>query len=197
MARRRVEIIAREELFRRLFFRFEEVRLRFETFSGTMSREVVRLNVLRGDGVAALLHDPQASKLILVEQFRYAAHENGPGWLMEVPAGISHDGEDPHAAMLREIEEETGFRLDKLEPITRVYLSPGGSSERIFLFYGVISIQDRTSQGGGLPHEDEDLRVAILDVAEVMQMIANGQIMDAKTLIALQWLQLNKDNPRS
>ena len=196
MARRRVEIISREEVFQRLFFRFEEVRLRFETFSGAMSREIVRLNIRRGDGVAALLHDPQAGKLVMVEQFRYATHENGPGWIMEIPAGIIQDGEDPHDAMLREIEEETGFRLDRLEPITTVYLSPGGSSERIFLFYGQITVAERESHGGGLPQEDEDLRVAILDIVDVMQMIPAGQIMDAKTLISLQWLQLKKDTPK-
>ena len=192
MAAKRVEIIEKKEIFRRLFFRIEEARLRHETLSGTMSEEMVRLNLKRGDGVAVLLHDPQAATVVMVEQFRYAAYENGPGWLLEIPAGIVQEGEDPAEGMKREIEEETGYRVAELQHITTFYLSPGGSSERIWLYYAAVSPKDRITEGGGLPVEQEEIRVAVYPVAALVEKAASGEIQDAKTLVGLQWLQLNR-----
>lgn len=190
---KKVEIIERKQVYQKLFFRLEETRLRHETFSGGMSEPIMRICMDRGDGVAALLHDPQASTVLMVEQFRYPAYlkfQDQPdrAWLLEIPAGIMEDGEDPKATMLREITEETGYQIPDLEHISTFFLSPGGASERIHVYYGQIAPEQKISAGGGLTEEGEDLRLVTVPVAEVMGKIADGSIQDAKSIIALQWL---------
>lgn len=186
----RVEIISRIELFKRLFFRFEEIRLRHETFSGNMSDEIVRLNMDRGDGVAVVLHDRTHDTVIMVEQFRASTYDAGVGWLMEIPAGILKPGEDPAEAVKREILEETGYQVVQVTPISTFFLSPGGTSERIFLYYAAIREDERLHAGGGLIEEHEDLRVSAIPITEAFAKVARGEIVDAKTIIGLQWLQL-------
>lgn len=188
----KVEIIARDEIFRALIFRVDHIRLRFERYDGEMSGVIERVSLERGDGVAALLHDPAADTLILIEQFRASTYGKGGGWLIELPAGIVEPGEDPATTMIREIDEETGYSVQTLHPISTFFLSPGGSSERIFLFYARLKPQARSGAGGGLESESEDIRVMITPVAEALAKAQAGAIHDAKTLIGLQWLQLNR-----
>src|SRR5262249_49131404 len=145
---RTVEIIQRREVFKK-FFRIEEVTLRHELFNGSMSPEITRLILDRGDSVALLLYDRENQLVILGEQFRLPTYDNGPGWLVEIPAGVLERGENAEDCARREAMEETGYSVKSLRPIARVYLSPGGSSERIHIFYGEVSIKDRTGSGGG------------------------------------------------
>ncbi|MBZ0303596.1 MAG: NUDIX hydrolase [Anaerolineae bacterium] len=188
---RRVEIVKKSQIDHD-FFKIEEARLRYERFDGTMSAEMVRLNLKRGDAVAAVVHDPAADTLVLVEQFRYSTYENGPGWLLELPAGViepEHDA-DPAATMRRELHEEIGYDVSDLRLIHTFYLSPGGSSERVFLYYARVSPQNQRSAGGGLLAENEDIRVLTLSTNQVYDRMARGEIQDAKTLVGLQWLRL-------
>ena len=149
---KRVEVTEEHDVFRRGFISLKEATLRYERFDGQMSEPVTRLYFDRGDSVAALLHDPSADTLTLVEQFRYPAYVTGHGWLLELPAGVveREHGESEEETMRREIMEETGYEVASLEPITTCYPSPGGSSERIFLYYAQISEAARRGAGGGV-----------------------------------------------
>lgn len=189
--KKRIEIISEIEVFKKFIFRVVEARFRFERYDGSMSDETVRLNLDRGDSVAAVLHDTSDDTIILTEQFRYPAHGKGPGWIMELPAGVLDGNEEPAQALRREIAEEVGYTVSSVEPISTFYVSPGGTSERILLFYARITPPDRVSTGGGLESEGEDIRTVKLPIAEALQRIRDGEIVDAKTIIGLQWLKLN------
>ncbi len=191
---KKVDILSKEEVFKKAFFRIEKVRLRHELYNGEMSRELTRLNFNRGDSVAALIHQTDDDTLILTEQFRYPAYVKGEGWLVEVPAGTVEEGEEPVETMHRELEEEIGYRTDEFRHIHTFFVSPGGTSERIHLFYARVESEDKISKGGGVPLEGEDIRALIISVDDALEMLEEGKIMDAKTLIALQWLKYHRDD---
>ncbi len=183
-----VNITNRREVFRQAFFRVEEVTLQHEQYNGELSDTLTRVTLHRGDSVAAVLHCVDTDELILVEQFRVATYDAGPGWIRELPAGTVSEGEEPDAAMKRELLEETGYDIEELEPISTVYLSPGGSSERVHLYYAAVYAGDQVTDGGGVDSENEDIRIDYLPLEQVQRMLAGGDIMDAKTMIGVQWL---------
>lgn len=187
-----VQIIEKQELFKKFIFRVEQVRFKHELFSGKMSEEVVRLNLDRGDSSAAIIYNEVDGTIILTEQFRYPAYEKGPGWLLELPAGVVEKKEEPIKTMRRELEEEIGFTVKSLAPIGVFYLSPGGTSERIHLFYANVTKKNQTGEGGGVKAEGENIRRVTVKVQDALQMVRTGEICDAKTIIGLQWLQINQ-----
>jgi len=187
-----VEIIEEKEVFRQAIFRVVAATLKMELYNGSMSDQIVRLNLDRGDSVAALIHDVSNDLLIMVEQFRYPAYHNGQGWLTEIVAGVIDKGDTPMNSMRREIWEEAGYRVSSLQHIGTFYLSPGGSSERIHLFYSAVDPSDGAGEGGGKLSEGEDVRVRRIPVDTALEELAQGRIMDAKSIIALQWLALNR-----
>ncbi|GHO83581.1 NUDIX domain-containing protein [Dictyobacter formicarum] len=176
------------------FFKIEEARLRFRRFDGQMSEPVRRLVLERGDAVAALLVNTDTQKVLMTNQFRYPTLKKGPGWLHEVVAGMVDENEQPEAAVRREIHEEIGYQVHELTPIATFYVSPGGSSERIFLFYAEVTNADRISNGGGLVAEHEDIELIEVSFDELWDVLKKGEIRDAKTLIAVQWLQQKWQN---
>lgn len=171
------------------FFKVEEVYLSFEKFDGSMSPVVRRLNFERGDSVAAVLHHGEKDAVFLVNQFKYPAYAKGPGWITEVVAGMIDAGENPEDAARREILEETGYRVEKLEHISNFYVSPGGSSERIFLYCAEVSGDGPAEKGGGLALENEDIELIELSTSEAFRQLDRGEIHDAKTIIGLMWLR--------
>ena len=185
---RKVEIQTRNQILDD-FFKVDEIVLRHERVDGRMTRSLRRLHLDRGDGVAALLFKPETGDIVLVRQFRYSTYVHGSGWILEVVAGVLRPGENPRAAMQREILEETGYTAEKLDPISSFYLSPGGSSERIHLFYAEVSNRTLGKSGGGLEEEGEDIEVVEVPVEKAWDMFEAGRIVDAKTIIALQWLR--------
>jgi ADP-ribose pyrophosphatase len=186
---RRVEILQRREVFHR-FFRIDEVQLRHERFDGSMGPPLTRLVLERGDSVAVLPHDPGRDVVLLCEQFRLPTVGHGPGWLLEIPAGILEPGEEAEACARREMTEETGYSVAALDPIATVFLSPGGSSERIHIFRGVIAVRPDAAETGGVESEGEDIRIIRLPVDEAIAKLRAGELADAKTVVALQWLEL-------
>ncbi len=184
----RVEIHGRRTLLDR-FFRVEEVVLSHEHPDGSMSRPLTRLNVDRGDGAAVVLHDPERRVVVLVRQFRFSTWEKGPGWLHELVAGTVPDGRRPEDVARAECLEEAGYEVDRLEAIGTFYLTPGGSSERIFLYYAPVSRGQRRGPGGGLEEEGESIEVLEWPEDEVWRAIDAGRIADAKTLVGLMWLR--------
>ena len=185
---RKVEIISRKRVFDD-FFKIEEARLRFERYDGTMSEPVRRLNFERGDSVAALLVDPHAGMVYLTEQFKYPAFEKAGGWLIDVVAGMIDEGETPDEAVRREILEESGFEASGIEPIATFFVSPGGSSERIYLYCAIV--RGAAAGGGGLASENEDIKIIAWSVDEFLARFRAGDLQDAKALIAACWLKEN------
>jgi ADP-ribose pyrophosphatase len=169
------------------FFRVEEAELRFERFSGGWSRPVQRMHLDRGRAAAVLLHHTGRRQFLLVAQFRFAAWTQGHGWLTEIVAGKIDDGETPEAAARREVEEETGYRPNALRSLGRCFTMPGGSSERIHLFYAPIDESRRVPDGGLAADPDEDLLPVWVDEADVLDGSACFRYPDAKTQIALLW----------
>lgn len=170
------------------FFKVDEAEVSFERPDGTMTPTVRRLVFERGDSAAAVVVHRDSGDLLFTEQFRFPTLDKGPGWLLELVAGMVEAGVTPEATLAREIEEELGYRVARCEPIATFYLSPGGSSERIWLYYVEVGADARVSAGGGLAAENEDIRVVRLPEAEAKARLAAGGFADAKTLIGLQWL---------
>src|SRR4051812_39650184 len=186
----KVEVISRRRVFDD-FFKVDEVKLRFERYDGTMSEAVRRLSFERGDSSAALLFDAHLRAVYLIEQFMYPTLAKAGGWLQTVVAGIIDEGETPEEAIRREIVEEAGFAVEHIEPIANFFVSPGGSSERIFLFCALVSDGARLGEGGGVATEHEDIRLVPVPLDEFMTRLAAHGFADAKTIVAGYWL---KDN---
>ena len=193
----RVEVLEKQREYDGLY-KMDKVSLRFERFDGTLSEPVTRLVFERGDSVCVLPYDPDEDAVLLIQQFRYPAYvRNGPGWLWEIVAGVQDKSRDRVAVAHAELLEEAGYQVETLVPIMNFYSSPGGSSERIYVYLGYITSENHLSQGGGLVRENEDIAVSLVPFQEAMNMIESGSIVDAKTIAALQWLALHKtDLPR-
>ena len=183
----KVEIIKRETIFKG-FFTLEKAELRFEKFDNTMSEQVSRLNVYRGDAVSVLLYDSGKKTFVFVKQFRYPIYTVEPenAWTVEAVAGSIEKDHTPVETAINEVEEEVGYRLEphQLEYIGKCYPSPGGTSERIYLYIADIAGCSRAN-GGGLDHEVEDIEVVELGYVETFDKIKSFDICDAKTLISL------------
>lgn len=172
------------------FFKIEEAHLRFEQFNGEMSPLVRRLSLERGNSVAVLVFNRTTDKLILISQFRYPTYKNNHGWTIEVIAGMVDPGETPEESARREVQEETGLNIDVFEHIAAFYPSPGGSSELINLYYSEVSgEQAKYQETGGILSSGEDIKVIELTLVEALAKIKTGDILDAKTIIGIYWLE--------
>lgn len=174
------------------FFKIDEIKLKHELYNGNMSEPMKRLSFERGDSVGMLVWNKESERLVLTEQFRFCTYEKGPGWLLEIPAGVVEAGEDPEETAQREILEETGYRAERLTHLYSFYVSPGGTTERIILYYAEVENKDRIESGGGVVLEHEDIRILELSQPEMRAKLAAGEIVDAKTLIALMWFQQDR-----
>jgi nudix-type nucleoside diphosphatase (YffH/AdpP family) len=185
-------------------FRVTRARLQYRRFDGSMSDPITRISFERGDSVGVLLYDPHADDVILVRQFRYPVYttldpdaREGEGvqqaWLLEVVAGVIDEGRTVTEVANKELLEEAGYTIHgTLQRIATVYVSPGGTSERVHLFWGQVDRQERTGSGGGVAAEGENTQVVVLPLGEAMDMVTRGEIQDAKTILALQYLALHR-----
>jgi ADP-ribose pyrophosphatase len=130
-----------------------------------------------GDAVAALVYDTYKNKYIFVKQYRFSAEQE----LLEVVAGVLGD-DDPELIIRKEIKEETGYKIDKLEHIWNFYTSPGACTEQVHLFYAEVS--EKETEGGGLDKEHENIKIKSFTLDE----LRDQKLADAKTIIAVQWL---------
>src|SRR2546421_12150890 len=124
-------------------FTIQKATVRFQKFNGEMSEPVRRMVFERGDSAAAIIFNRDTQKVLLINQFRYPTYEKGPGWMQEAVAGILEPNETPEDALRRELIEEIGYRAGDLTHISTFYVSPGGSSERITLYYAEVGETDR------------------------------------------------------
>ncbi|MBB3411444.1 ADP-ribose pyrophosphatase [Rhizobium sp. BK316] len=146
----------------------------------------------RTPAACILLYDPKRDVVVLVKQFRLPAYLNAdPAWMIEVPAGLL-DGDEPEAAIRREAMEETGYTIRDVRFLFRSYTAPGSITEIVHFFAAAIDTADRTSDGGGLEHEHEDIEVLEIQLPHAVAMIEKGEIIDLKTIMLLQWVVANK-----
>jgi ADP-ribose pyrophosphatase len=180
------------------FFRIERYRLRHQLFRGGWSREITRELFERGHAAAVLPYDPLLDAVVLIEQFRIGALETpGDPWLIEIVAGvIDKPDETPEDVVRREAVEEANCAIQDIVHICDYFVSPGGTSECIALFCGKV---DAAGVGGvgGLEEEAEDIRVIVVPFPEALAQLQAGNIRSAAPIIALQWLQLNRDDLRT
>ena len=151
---------------------------------------------LRHDAVCVLPYDPQRDSVVLIEQFRVGALDKSRNpWLLELVAGLIDKDEQPEEVARREAMEEAGLTLGALWPLSVYYPSPGGSDERVHLFVGRC---DSVGAGGihGLEEEGEDIRVHVLSFEDALARVRDGRIDNAASIMALQWLALNRDEVR-
>lgn len=188
------ELINRKSLFSG-FFKVDQCQIKHELFAGGETH-ITRELFHRGDAVAVLLYDPAKDRVVMVEQFRVGAldDEQGP-WLLEIVAGIVEQGESPKEVARRECLEEAGLEVHAFETIHTFYSSPGGCSEKIFLLCGLVD-SDKADGIHGLPDEGEDIRVSVHDYQEVIDLLGSDHISSAIPIIALQWLQINRERLR-
>lgn len=185
-------IIEKEQLVLDDYFKVGEAMLQHERFDGSMSPVMRRLNFERGDSVAILLWNTDREQVVLTKQFRYPAYTKGEGWIVEIIAGSLKLNEDPVEAMKREVLEETGYQANDVQHLQTFFVSPGGTSERIHLFYATVKDADKVEEGGGLIEENEDIQLVEWSFEELASALNNGGIQDAKTLIAALWFVQEK-----
>lgn len=144
----------------------------------------------RGDGVTILLYHPRKQTVILTRQFRIPTYLNGndDGHLIETPAG-KLDQPDPESCIKKEVLEETGFKIHEVKKIFEAYMSPGSVTELIHFYIAEYSEEMKVAPGGGAPGEQENIEVLELPLADALQMIREGKIKDAKTIMLLQYAQ--------
>lgn len=146
----------------------------------------------RGNGAAILLYNQEQGTIILTRQFRLPTFINGNanGMMIEVCAGLL-DTDNPEDCIRRETEEETGYQVKEVRKVMEAYMSPGSVTEILYLFVAEYNKQMKLHDGGGLEHEQENIEVLELTLKKAMQMVTNGEIKDAKTIMLLQYAQLN------
>jgi nudix-type nucleoside diphosphatase (YffH/AdpP family) len=154
----------------------------------TQKREVYD----RGNGAGILLYNREQKTIILTKQFRLPAYLNGneTGMMIEVCAGLLNL-DHPEQCIIRETEEETGYRISTVQKIMETYMSPGAITEILHLFIGEYDASMKVNEGGGLEHEQEEIEVIEMPFDEAYALIATGEIKDAKTIILLQYAKIN------
>lgn len=155
----------------------------------TQSREAYD----RGNGATILLYNLQQKTVILTKQFRLPSYINGNenGMLIEACAGLL-DKDNAEDCIKRETEEETGYKISEVKKIFEAYMSPGSVTEILYFFVAEYSKDMKVNEGGGVEHEEENIEVLELNFDDALRKIETGEIKDAKTIMLLQYIRLNK-----
>jgi len=154
----------------------------------TLEREVYH----NGPGAAVLPIDRERGTVLLVRQLRIPAFVNGDDpMLIEVCAGMLEKGDDPAETVRKEAEQELGYRLREISQVFELYMSPGASAEKLSLFVAAYRPEDRISTGGGVVSEGESIQRLELTLEQAWGMVSAGQIVDAKTVLLLQYVRLD------
>lgn len=185
-----VQIISTETLSQN-FFPLKKVKYKMEKLDGSIE-ELDREVYFSANGATVLLLNKDNENIVLTKQFRIPAflNKHPTGMLLETCAGIIEDNEDPLKGILREIEEETGFKVHKAKKIFDLYSTPGSVAEKINYYIAYYSNEQKVGSGGGLDEEKEDIEVIELPFQEAFDKIQRGEIKDAKTVILLQYAKL-------
>jgi len=145
----------------------------------------------RGNGATILLYNKQQKTVILTRQFRMPTFVNGnaSGFLIEACAGLL-DRDNPEDCIRRETEEETGYKIEKVQKVFEAFMSPGSVTEILHFFIAEYSNSMKVHEGGGIASEQENIEVLEILLEQAMAMIRSGEIKDAKTIMLLQYVKL-------
>lgn len=186
-----VKILAKESI-REGFLSLYKLRLQHRLFEGSWSPIFEREIMDRGHAVVVLPYDPKLDSLVVLEQFRAGALDDQVSpWLLEFVAGMFDGDEAPEQAAHRELAEEAGLRASSLEYALTYFSSPGGCTEKISIYIAMVD-STQALRHAGLADEHEDIRVHVLPFSDVIQLLEQGKINNAASVIGLQWLQLHK-----
>jgi len=146
----------------------------------------------RGNGATILLYNKELETVIMTKQFRMPTYLNGNegGYLIECCGGLL-DKDNPEECIRRETEEETGYKLSHVQKVLEAYMSPGSVTEILYFFVAEYTKDMKVSEGGGVDEEHENIEVLELPFSRALDMIKTGDIKDAKTIMLLQYAQLN------
>lgn len=147
----------------------------------------------RGNGATILLYNKQNRTVILTRQFRMPTYINGntDGFLIECCAGLL-DKDNPEDCIKRETEEETGYKVSAVKKVFEAYMSPGSVTEILYFFVAEYTSNMKISEGGGVHEENENIEVLEIPFQHALEMIKTGEIKDGKTIMLLQYAELNK-----
>lgn len=147
----------------------------------------------RGDGAGILLYNKEKGTVILTRQFRMPTflNDNKDGLLIEICAGML-DKDNPEACIIRETEEEVGYRLKSVKKVFEAYSSPGVLTEKMHFFVGEYTDEMKVNNGGGLESEHEDIEVLEIPFKSAIAMLNNGEIHDTRTIVLLQYAQIHQ-----
>jgi len=146
----------------------------------------------RGNGATILLYNQEKRSVILTRQFRLPTFTNGneTGMMIEACAGLL-DQDNAEDCIRRETEEETGYQIKDVKKVFEAYMSPGSVTEILYFFIAAYSKDMKVGEGGGVDHEQENIEVLELSFEQTLEMISNGEIKDAKTIMLIQHLRLH------
>lgn len=146
----------------------------------------------RGNGATILLYNKENQTVVLTEQFRMPTYVNGneSGMLIEACAGLL-DKDNPEDCIRRETEEETGYRIGEVKKVFEAYMSPGSVTEILYFFVAEYSKAMKVNDGGGAEDEQENIDVLEMNFQKAIEMIKTGEIKDGKTIMLLQYAQIN------
>ncbi|WP_410548866.1 NUDIX domain-containing protein [Allomuricauda sp. M10] len=145
----------------------------------------------RGNGAVILLYNAKKNTVVLTRQFRMPTFLNGNenGMMVEACAGLLEKG-NAEETIKMEVEEETGYKIEKVQKVLEAYMSPGSVTEILYFFIGQYEESMKISDGGGADDETENIEVLELSFPKALEMVKTGEIRDAKTIILLQYAQL-------
>lgn len=178
------------------FFKIDEVIVDHDCFDGRRFEDVRREVIVKCDTVSVLLYDPKRDELLFIRQLRVPlleSEERQSPWTIEIVAGTIDRQESPESIIRAESLEEAGIAIQQLIPIYNYYPSTGGSPGKMHLYLGLC---DLDGAGGyyGLAEESEDIAAFTMSRQEAFELLAQGDLDNGFTLIAMLWFQLNYQN---
>ena len=173
------------------WYKLDKVNFDYQLINGEWQNQN-RESYNRGNGACILLYNSKENTVVLTKQFRMPSYLNGnnDGMMIEVCAGLL-DEDDPISCIIKEAEEETGYKINDPVKVLEVYSSPGAVTETIHYFISEYDKSMRVSEGGGKEEETEEIEVLEIDFNKALAMIDNGIIKDAKTILLLQYARLH------
>jgi nudix-type nucleoside diphosphatase (YffH/AdpP family) len=146
----------------------------------------------RGNGATILLYNPERGTVILTRQFRLPTYVNGnpDGLLIETCAGLL-DQDNAEDAIRRETEEETGYQITDVQKVFEAYMSPGSVTEVVHFFVAAYTSDHKINDGGGIADEQENIEVLEIPFSQALEQVKSGEIRDGKTIMLLQYAQIN------
>ncbi len=156
-------------------------------------KRVSRESYDRGNGTCILLYNKEKGTVILTKQFRMPAYANNKneGMSIEVCAGAIDNNEAPEVCIIREVEEEVGYKIPKATKVLEAYTSPGAVTEKMYLFVAAYTDAMQVNEGGGLESENEEIEVMEVPFTKAIEMMNDQTILDAKTIMLLQYAQIH------